>query len=81
MRVKNGYTGSSLIYEAPSEAIEDKFFIPEEPILPPWLDEDYNYYEVELTLIDGEWVDLEQINIKGDQSYQDIDLNDDNFLT
>lgn len=49
--------------------------------MPPWLNEEYNFYEVELTLIDGEYIDLETIEIKGDQTYEDIDLNDDGQLT
>ena len=71
----NGFNGETLEWVEPPE--EEIIYIPESPKIPPWIDPDVDYVSEELTYVDGEWVNLDLIEIAGNRTVADIDLNGD----
>ena len=70
--------GDSLIYEEPPEDVP--IYIPDEELIPIWVDPDIEYIPSELTYVDGELVNLYLINISGNKTVADIDLDGDGYL-
>ena len=70
--------GDSLIYEEPPEEVP--IYIPDAELIPVWIDPDVDYIPSELTYVDGELVNLYLINISGNKTVADIDLDGDGYL-
>ena len=78
VRVLHAMDGDSLIYEEPPEDVP--IYIPDEELIPIWVDPDIEYIPSELTYVDGELVNLYLINISGNKTVADIDLDGDGYL-
>lgn len=79
-RVKVLYAmdGDSLEWVEPLyEPGKEPIYIPEEPQVPPWVDSTVSYIPEDYTYVDGEWVNLNLIEISGNKTIADIDLNGD----
>lgn len=78
VRVYYAFDGDSLTWTAP-DTLEDgeteSFYIPDTELIPPWVDPDIEYNDNDLTYVDGEWVNLDKIEIAGNKTVADIDMN------
>ena len=77
VRVMYAFDGESLTWKEPPDPETIEYIIPEREIIPPWVNPDIKYIDDNLTLVDGEWVNLDEIEISGNKTLQDIDLNQD----
>ena len=77
VRVKGVFEGASLIWTEPEE---QEIYIPNAPVVPPWIDENVDHRKKEFTYVDGEWINLDTIEIIGDKTFNDIDLDGDGNL-
>ena len=71
------FEGDSLVWE---NEVLTPVYVPDTPIIPPWVNENIQYIDETLTYVDGEWVNLELIEIKGDSTVTDIDMNKDGIV-
>lgn len=77
VRVMGGFEGASLIWKAPEFK---PIYIPNKPVVPPWIDPLVDHRKKEFTYIDGEYINLDSFEIVGDKTFEDIDLNEDGNL-
>ena len=63
IRIMKAFEGDSLVWEEP---VPPPIYVPDRPIIPPWVNENVQFISEELTYVDGEWVNLELIDIIGD---------------
>lgn len=72
VRVLHGLDGDSLVYEEPAKQV---IYVPDPELIPIWVDPEVEYIPDDLTYVDGEFVNLYLIDIVGNKTIADIDLN------
>lgn len=77
VKVIGAFEGDTLVYSEPDPQV---IYMPEEAMPPPWVDPTVNYIDEKMTYVDGEWLNLDLIEIDGDSSVKDIDLDEDGLL-
>lgn len=78
VRIKNIFMGKTLVWKEPPK--KKPIYIPNAPVVPPWIDADVDHRKKEFNYVDGEWINLDTIEVVGDKTFDDIDLDKDGNL-